>query len=96
MNVGNLRESAASGGFWMGWLLLVTAAMIGSPTASFGLAFLAVTAAVLPLALGTRKQRIGAVVVLILSLMLVALQVKAAQKDPYFKKGRPAQIPQTS
>lgn len=88
MKVGNLRDAATSGGFWMAWLLLIVALLIPTPTASFSLAFLAVTCAVFPLAFGSRRQRIGAVAALVLSLLLVFSQLGKAQQDPYFKKQR--------
>ena len=88
VKVGNLRDAAASGGFWLAWLLLIAALLIPAPTASFCLAFLAVTCAVFPLALGSRKQRIGALAVLVLSILLVFSLADKAQNDLYFKKHR--------
>lgn len=88
MKVGNLRDAATSGGFWMAWLLLAAALLIPAPTAGFCLAFLAVTCAVFPLALGSRRQRIGAVAALLLSILLVFSLVDKAKNDPWFKKGR--------
>ncbi|MDK9718603.1 MAG: hypothetical protein OEL57_11970 [Trichlorobacter sp.] len=93
MKVGNLRDAATSGGFWMAWLLLVTALFIPVPTASFCLAFLAVTCAVFPLALGSRRQRIGALVALVLSILLVFSLVDKAKNDPWFKKHRTTTSP---
>lgn len=88
MKIGSLRDAAVTGGFWSAWLLLGIAALIASPTASFCLAFLAVTSAVLPLAFGNRKQRIGAVVALLLALALAGSLTGKAGNDPYFKKHR--------
>ncbi|MDD2501360.1 MAG: hypothetical protein PHN92_11160 [Geobacter sp.] len=96
MKVGNLRDAATSGGFWMAWLLLAAATLIPAPTASFCLAFLAVTCGVFPLALGSRRQRIGAVAVLILSILLAFSLVDKAQNDPWFKKHRTTQTHQTN
>jgi hypothetical protein len=75
----------------MAWLLLVTAVLIPVPTASFCLAFLAVTCGVFPLAFGSRRQRIGAVAALILSILLVFSLVDKAKNDPWFKKHRTTQ-----
>lgn len=96
MKVGNLRDAATSGGFWMAWLLLATALLIPVPAASFCLAFLAVTCAVFPLAFGSRTQRTGAVAVLLLSILLVFSLVDKAQNDPWFKKQRSALPPHNS
>jgi len=93
MKVGNLRDAATSGGFWMAWLLLVTAVLIPVPTASFCLAFLAVTCGVFPLAFGSRRQRIGAVAALVLSILLVFSLVDKAKNDPWFKKHRSTSSP---
>lgn len=90
MKAGNLRDAVTSGGFWMAWLLLATALLIPVPIAGFGLAFLAATSAVLPLAFGSRKQRIGALIVLLASILLVFTLVNKAKNDPYFKKHRPS------
>ena len=95
MKVGNLRDAATSGGFWMAWLLLATALLIPVPAASFCLAFLAVTCAVFPLAFGSRTQRTGAVAVLLLSILLVFSLVDKAKNDPWFKKQRTTQTLQT-
>ncbi|WP_277058857.1 hypothetical protein [Trichlorobacter lovleyi] len=95
MKAGNLRDAATSGGFWLAWLLLATALLIPAPTASFCLAFLAVTGAVFPLALGSRWQRVGALAALVLSLLLVSSLVGPAKKDPYFKQHRATQTHQT-
>jgi threonine/homoserine efflux transporter RhtA len=88
MELGNLRDAATSGCFWVAWLLLAGALLIPAPTASFGMAFLAVTCSVIPLAFGQRKQRIGAVVVLVLSLAVAFSMASKAKSDPYFKKQR--------
>lgn len=96
MKVGNLKESCVTGGFWASWLLLIVAAMIGAPLAGFCLAFLAVSAAVFPLAFGSMKQRLGAAVVLVLSLLLAFSLATSAQHDPYFNKQRPSQTPRTN
>jgi hypothetical protein len=96
MKVGSLRDAATSGGFWLAWLLLGTAALIPVPIAGFLLAFLAVTAAVLPLAFGNRKQRIGALAALLLALVLAGSLVGKAQNDPYFKKHRATQTLQSN
>jgi hypothetical protein len=93
MKVGNLRDAVTSGGFWLAWLLLVVALLIPAPTASFCLAFLAVTCAVFPLALGSRRQRIGAIVVLVLSILLVFSLMDKAKNDPWFKKHRSTTSP---
>lgn len=86
MQLGSLKHAAASGGFWLAWLLLAVAGLIGSPTAGFGLAFLSVSCAVLPLAFGSTKQRISAGVCLLLGLLLAVSLVDKAQNDPYFKQ----------
>ncbi len=96
MKVGSLRDAATSGGFWMAWLLLVTALLLPVPTASFCLAFLAVTSAVFPLALGSSRQRIGAVAALVLSILLVFTLAGRAKDDPWFKKHRATQTRQTN
>lgn len=88
MQIGTFKEALVSGGFWMAWLLLVTALLIPQPTAGFFLAFLTVTCAVFPLAFGTRKQRIGALVALLLGVALAASLAGKAQNDPYFKRHR--------
>jgi len=93
MKVGSFRDAATSGGFWMAWLLLITALLLPVPTASFCLAFLAVTSAVFPLALGSRRQRIGAVAALLLSILLVFSLVDKAKNDPWFKKHRSTTSP---
>lgn len=91
MERGNLKDAATSGGFWLSWLLLVAALLIPAPTAGFLLSFLAVTCSVVPLAFGSRKQRIGALIVLALSLLLAFSLIDKAKNDPYFKK-RPAPV----
>lgn len=96
MRLGSFKEAAVSGGFWSSWLLLIVAAMIGAPLAGFCLAFLAVSSAVFPLAFGSRKQRLGAAVVLVLSLLLAFSLATSAQHDPYFKQQRPSQTPRTN
>jgi hypothetical protein len=96
MKVGSLRDAAVTGGFWSAWLLFGLAALIASPTASFCLAFLAVTAAVVPLAFGNRKQRIGAVIALLLALALAGSLGDKTRNDPYFKKHRAPQTHQTN
>jgi len=93
MQLGSLKHAAASGGFWLAWLLLVAAGLIGSPTAGFGLAFLAVSCAVLPLAFGSTRQRISAGVALLLGVLLAVSLVDKAQNDPYFTKQRSKQDP---
>ena len=90
MEVGNLRDAATSGGFWMAWLLLIPALLIPSPVASFFLAFLSVTCATLPLAFGNRRQRIGAVIVLILGVLLALSLVNKAKHDPAYNRYRNA------
>lgn len=74
MKIGNLRNTVARGGFWTAWLLLVATGLTPAPAISFCLAFLTVTCAVFPLALGTRRQRIGAVIVLLLGVVLAGIQ----------------------
>jgi len=93
MQLGSLKQAAASGGFWLAWLLLVGAGLIGSPTAGFGLAFLSVSCAVLPLAFGSTRQRISAGVALLLGLLLAVSLVDKAQNDPYFTKQRSQPVP---
>lgn len=88
MKVGNLRDTAVSGGFWLAWLLLAAALLIPAPTAGFLLAFLTVTCAVLPLAFGNRRQRLGALVALVAGVALAASLAQKAANDPYFKKDR--------
>lgn len=88
MKVGNLRDAAVSGGFWLAWLLLAAALLIPAPTAGFLLAFLTVTCAVLPLVFGSRWQRLAALVALLAGIALAASLVGKAQNDPYFKKDR--------
>ena len=90
MEVGNLRDAATSGGFWMAWLLLIPALLIPSPVASFFLAFLSVTCAILPLAFGNRKQRIGAMIALVLGGLLALSLVNKAKNDPYYNRYRSA------
>lgn len=90
MQLGSFKAAATSGGFWMSWLLLAAALLIPAPTAGFCLAFLAVSAAVFPLAFGSRKQRIGAVAAVVLSILLVFSLLDKAKNDPYFKKHRTA------
>lgn len=87
---GSLKDAATSGGFWLSWLLPALGAVIGNPTAGFLLAFLAVTCAVLPLAFGSPRQRVGAAIALLLSLLLAFTLVQTAKNDPYFKQQRPA------
>lgn len=93
MKVGSIRDAATSGGFWLAWLLLAAALLIPAPTASFCLAFLAVSCAVFPLAFGSRTQRIGAVAALVLSILLVFSLVDKAKNDPWFKKHRTTTSP---
>lgn len=88
MQRGSLKEAVVSGGFWMSWLLLVAAWMIPAPSASFGLAFLAVTCAIFPLAFGDTRRRIGAGVALFLGVLLASSLVGKVKQDPYFKKHR--------
>ncbi len=96
MRLGSFKEAAVSGGFWSSWLLLIVAALIGAPLAGFCLAFLAVSSAVIPLAFGSTKQRLGAAVVLVLSLLLALTLAKSAQHEPYFNKQRAIQTPRTN
>ena len=88
MNRGNLRDAATSGGFWLAWLLLAAALLIPAPAAGFLLGFLAVTCAMLPLAFGSRWQRLGALAALLAGVALAASLAGKAQNDPYFKKDR--------
>lgn len=94
MKVGSIRDAATSGGFWLAWLLLAAALLIPAPTASFCLAFLAVTSAIFPLAFGSRKQRVGAIAVLVFSILLVFSLADKAKNDPWFKKHRATQTRQ--
>lgn len=87
MQLGTFKTALISGSFWMTWLLLAGGVLIPSPVIGFFLAFLAVTSAILPLAFGTRRQRIGAVIALLLGVSLAGTQVRKAGNDPYFKKG---------
>lgn len=96
MQRGSFKEAAVSGGFWMAWLLLVAAFLIPAPTASFSLAFLATTCAVLALALGTTRRRIGAAIAMALGLWLAFSTAKGMQNDPYFKKNRTTPSHQTN
>lgn len=96
MQIGSVKAAVTSGGFWLSWLLFAAALLIPAPTASFCLAFLAVTCGVFPLALGSSRQRIGAVAVLILSILLAFSLVDKAQNDPWFKKHRTTQTHQTN
>jgi threonine/homoserine efflux transporter RhtA len=93
MQLGSLKHAAASGGFWLAWLLLAVAGLIGSPTAGVGLAFLSVSCAVLPLAFGSTKQRISAGVCLLLGLLLAVSLVGKAKNDPYLQKHRDQSAP---
>lgn len=93
MQLGSLKHAAATGGFWLAWLLLLAGGLIGSPTAGFALAFGTVTCAVLPLAFGTARQRISAGVALLLGVLLALSLVDKAQHDPYFKKQRSQPAP---
>lgn len=93
MQLGSFKAAATSGGFWMAWLLLAAALLIPAPTASFCLAFLAVTCAVFPLAFGSRTQRIGAVAAVVLSILLVFSLADKAKNDPWFKKHRSTTSP---
>lgn len=88
MQIGSFKIAAASGGFWLAWLLLATGLLIPTPTAGFFLAFLAVTCTVLPLAFGSRWQRVGAVAALLLGVLLAGSLVSKAANDPYFQKNR--------
>lgn len=88
MKAGTLRDAAVSGGFWLAWLLLAAALLIPTPTAGFMLGFLAVTCAVLPLAFGSRWQRLGALIALVAGVALAATLAQKAANDPYFKKDR--------
>ncbi len=96
MKIGNLKESCVTGGFWSSWLLLIVAALIGAPLAGFCLAFLAVSSAVIPLAFGSTKQRLGAAISLLLSLLLAFSLANNARHDPYFNKQRTIQTPRTN
>lgn len=90
MQVGSFKEAAVTGGFWSSWLLLIVAAMIGAPLAGFCLAFLAVSAAVFPLAFGSMKQRLGAAVVLVLSLLLAFSLASKVRTPSSLRKQRTA------
>lgn len=93
MQIGTFKDAAASGGFWTAWLLLATAFLIPAPTASFFLAFLATTCAVLALALGTTKRRIGSAIAMALGIWLAFSTAKGMQNDPYFNKNRTTPTP---
>jgi len=82
---GTLKNAAVTGGLWMAWLLLVAAFLIPAPTAVFMLSFLAVSIAVLPLALGSTKQRIFAVTALLLAFLIAGSMVEKAKEEKYFK-----------
>lgn len=79
----------------MAWLLLAAALLIPAPTAAFCLAFLASTCAVLAVALGSTKQRLGAAIALVLGIWLAFATAKGAKNDPYFKKDRTTLFHQT-
>lgn len=89
MKRGTFTEAASSGGFWLAWLLLAAGLLIPAPTAGFALAFLAVSCSVLPLALGSRRQRFGALAALLAGLALAVTLAGKAANDPYFRKDRP-------
>lgn len=89
MQRGTVRDALVSGGFWMAWLLLATAALLPVPLLGFCLAFLAVTCSIAPLAFGSVRLRVGAAVSLLLGLLLAFSLVGKAQRDPWFKKHRP-------
>lgn len=88
MQLDSLKQAAATGGFWLAWLLLVAGGLIGTPGAGFGLAFLSVSCAVLPLAFGSTRQRISAGVCLVLGLLLALSLVDKARNGPHFKQER--------
>lgn len=88
MNRGSFKEALVSGGFWLSWLLLAAALLIPVPTAGFFLAFLVVTSAIFPLAFGSTRLRIGALVVIVLGAVLAGSLAQKAKDDPYFKKDR--------
>lgn len=96
MHFGTFRDAAASGGFWAAWLLLAAAALLPNPTAAFLLSFLAATCAVIALALGGTRQRIGAAVALLLAIWLAFSTAAKAGNDPYFKKHRATPSRQTN
>ncbi len=95
MKIGSLRDAVVSGSSWLSWLLLAAAVLILTPTAGFFLAFLAVTCAIFPLALGSTKLRIAALVVVVLGALLAGSLVQKAKDDPWFKKQRATQVLQT-
>ncbi len=87
MTPGLLRDRAVQGCLVSAWLLFAAGWVLPSPVAGFFLAFLAVTCAVLPLAFGTRRQRLSAITALLLGVILAGVQARKAGNDPYFKKG---------
>ncbi len=95
MQRGSLKAVVVSIGFWLAWLLLGAGLLLPTPTASFCLVFLAVSCAVVPLAFGDTKRRIGAVIALILGVALAVSLVGRIGHDPSFKKNRPAPTRQT-
>jgi len=88
MQRGSLKEAVVSGCFWMAWLLLLSGGLVGSPTASFVLAFLTVTCAVVALAFGSTRQRVSAGVALLLGVLLAVSLVDKARNDPYYQRHR--------
>lgn len=95
MQIGSLKDAVVTGGLWMAWLLLLPALLIPVPAACFFLSFLAVTCSVLPLAFGNKKQRISAIITLLLGIAIAVSTVGQLRNDPYFKKHRtpPVQTP---
>jgi uncharacterized membrane protein len=93
MNTDLLKALTTRGCLVLAWLLLAAGRLFPSPMVGFFLAFLVVTCAVLPLAFGTRWQRIGAIAAVVLSLLLVFSLVNKLQKEPYLKQHRSTTAP---
>jgi hypothetical protein len=88
MQIGTFKGAVVSGGLWMAWLLLLPALLIPAPAACFFLSFLAVTCAIFPLALGSKKQKIGALIAMLIGIALAASTAGQLRNDPYYKKHR--------
>ncbi len=96
MEQGRLKAALVSIGFWLAWLLLGAAFLISSPAARFMLAFLTVSCAVVPLAFGDTKRRVGAVIALILGVALTVSLVGRVGQVPYGTKHHGQQSPPVS
>jgi hypothetical protein len=64
--------------------------LVPVPAVCFFLSFLAVTFSIFPLAFGKRKQKISAIITLLLGIALAVSTAGQLRNDPYYKKQRPA------